>query len=81
MPDLSSRQLVVFSLGSEEYALPVGAVHEIIRFTEVLTVSSAQREAVPVSGDGSVEAIARIGDRLVLLLDPEGVLAGMPAAA
>jgi purine-binding chemotaxis protein CheW len=27
--DSASKQLVVFSLGSEEYALPIGAVHEI----------------------------------------------------
>ena len=30
MSDITSQQLVVFSLGSEEYALPIGAVHEII---------------------------------------------------
>jgi purine-binding chemotaxis protein CheW len=40
MSDTTSRQLVVFSLGSEEYALPIGAVHEIIRFTEPRTVAS-----------------------------------------
>jgi ABC-2 type transport system ATP-binding protein len=33
MSDTTSQQLVVFSLGSEEYALPIGSVHEIIRFT------------------------------------------------
>ena len=27
MSDITSQQLVVFSLGSEEYALPIGAVH------------------------------------------------------
>ena len=40
MSDITSKQLVVFSLGSEEYALPIGAVHEIIRFTEPRTVAS-----------------------------------------
>ncbi len=40
MPDISSQQLVVFSLGGEEYALPIGAVHEIIRFTEPRSVAS-----------------------------------------
>jgi purine-binding chemotaxis protein CheW len=29
-----TRQLVVFSLGDEEYALPIADVHEIIRYTE-----------------------------------------------
>jgi purine-binding chemotaxis protein CheW len=40
MSDATSQQLVVFSLGNEEYALPVGAVHEIIRFTEPRMVAS-----------------------------------------
>jgi purine-binding chemotaxis protein CheW len=40
MSDASSQQLVVFSLGREEYALPIGAVHEIIRFTEPRSVAS-----------------------------------------
>ena len=40
MSDITSQQLVVFSLGSEEYALPIGAVHEIIRFSEPRTVAS-----------------------------------------
>ena len=40
MSESSSQQLVVFSLGSEEYALPIGAVHEIIRFSEPRSVAS-----------------------------------------
>ena len=40
MSDITSQQLVVFSLGSEEYALPIGSVHEIIRFAEPRTVAS-----------------------------------------
>src|SRR3954467_15293717 len=40
MSETTSQQLVVFSIGSEEYALPIGAVHEIIRFTEPRTVAS-----------------------------------------
>jgi purine-binding chemotaxis protein CheW len=135
MSDISSQQLVVFSLGSEEYALPIGAVHEIIRFTEprtvasedawirgvialrgkiipifdlaariglgasqpgkivivesgtgqvgvmvddveeVLTVSSDQLEDVPTANRDSIEAIAKIEDRLVILLNPEGLFA------
>src|ERR687894_495000 len=38
LPD--TQQLVVFSLGSEEYALPIASVHEIIRFTEPRSVAS-----------------------------------------
>ena len=40
MSELTSQQLVVFSLGTEEYALPIGSVHEIIRYTEPRTVAS-----------------------------------------
>jgi purine-binding chemotaxis protein CheW len=40
MSDSSSQQLVVFAPGSEEYALPIAAVHEIIRFTEPRSVVS-----------------------------------------
>jgi purine-binding chemotaxis protein CheW len=138
MSDITSQQLVVFSLGSEEYALPIGAVHEIIRFTEprtvasevpwirgviglrgkiipifdlasrmglqatesesgkivivetgtgqagvvvgdveeVLTVTSEQLEDVPTADGETIEAIAKIGDRLVILLNPEGLFAG-----
>jgi purine-binding chemotaxis protein CheW len=135
MSEPSSQQLVVFSLGSEEYALPIGAVHEIIRFTEprtvasedawirgviglrgkiipifdlaarlglngsqpgkivivesgsgqvgvmvddveeVLTVSSDRLEDVACADRESIEAIARIEDRLVILLNPEGLFA------
>ena len=135
MSDTTSQQLVVFSLGSEEYALPIGSVHEIIRFTEprsvasdvpwirgviglrgkiipifdlaarmglepsqpgkivivssgagqvgvmvdeveeVLTVTSEQLEDVPTANSDAIEAIARIGDRLVVLLDTSGLFA------
>jgi purine-binding chemotaxis protein CheW len=137
MSDITSQQLVVFSLGSEEYALPIGSVHEIIRFTEprsvasdadwirgviglrgkiipifdlaarmeldasgrepgkivivesgtgqvgvmvdeveeVLTVSSEQLEDVPSAASDAIEAIAKIQDRLVILLNPAGLFA------
>ena len=137
MSDITSQQLVVFSLGSEEYALPIGAVHEIIRFTEprsvasevawirgviglrgkiipifdlaarlelaaghsqpgkivivetgtgeagmvvgdveeVLTVTADQLEAVPTADSQTIESIAKIDDRLVILLNPEGLFA------
>jgi purine-binding chemotaxis protein CheW len=40
MSDTSDRQLVVFTLGEEEYAFPIGQVHEIIRRTEPRSVAS-----------------------------------------
>jgi purine-binding chemotaxis protein CheW len=131
------RQLVVFSLGDEEYALPITQVHEIIRWTEprsvasdqawvrgvislrgkivpvydlaarlglpcerpehakivivetgrdmagvvvddveeVLTVDVDQLDTVPAAGDPAVEAIARVDQRLVVLLDPVALFA------
>jgi purine-binding chemotaxis protein CheW len=137
MSDTTSQQLVVFSLGSEEYALPIGSVHEIIRFTEprtvasdaawirgviglrgkiipifdlaarmgleiagseagkivivesgtgqvgimvdeveeVLTVSDEQLEDVPTANSESILAIAKIDDRLVVLLNTSGLFA------
>lgn len=134
----STRQLVVFSLGEEEYALPITQVHEIIRWTdprsvasdeawvrgvislrgkivpvydlaarlglaaerpehakivivetgtdmagvvvddveEVLTVDIDQLDTVPAAGDPSIEAIAKIDQRLVVLLDPVGLFGG-----
>jgi purine-binding chemotaxis protein CheW len=39
--DAATRQIVVFSLGDEEYALSISAVHEIIRYTEPRSVSSS----------------------------------------
>jgi purine-binding chemotaxis protein CheW len=146
MPETTSHQLVVFSLGSEEYALPIGSVHEIIRFSEprsvasevpwirgviglrgkiipifdlaarlglapsepgkivivagdagqvgvmvdeveeVLTVVSEQLEEVPTANSDAIEAIAKIGDRLVVLLNTSGLFARevaeeIPAAA
>ena len=135
MSESSSQQLVVFSLGSEEYALPIGTVHEIIRYTEprsvvseaawirgviglrgkiipicdlaarmglepsepgkivivsngagqvgvmvdeveeVLTVTSDQLEDVPTANSDSIDAIAKIGDRLVVLLNTSGLFA------
>jgi purine-binding chemotaxis protein CheW len=142
MSETTSQQLVVFSLGAEEYALPIAAVHEIIRFSEprsvasevawirgviglrgkiipifdlaarldlagtgsepgkiviletgggqvgvmvdeveeVLTVESEQLEPVPTANTDTIEAIAKIDDRLVILLNPEGLFAAPPVA-
>ena len=137
MSDFTSQQLVVFSLGGEEYALPIGSVHEIIRYTEprsvasdqpwihgviglrgkiipiydlaarmglpapkeelgkivivetgtgqagvvvgdveeVLTVTEDQLEGVPTTGNAAIQSIAKIGDRLVVLLKTSGLFA------
>jgi purine-binding chemotaxis protein CheW len=138
MSEAPAQQLVVFSVGAEEYALPIEAVHEIIRFTEprsvasevawirgvigrrgkiipvfdlaarlelagaepgkivilesgtgqvgvmvdkveeVLTVTADQLETVPTADADAIEAIAKLDDRLVILLNPEGLFARTP---
>ncbi|HEY7259710.1 MAG TPA: chemotaxis protein CheW [Gaiellales bacterium] len=139
----TTRQLVIFSLGSEEYALPITRVQEIIRYTEprmvasrtawirgvinlrgkivpvcdlaerlglglersdiakivivetetgtagvivddveeVLTVDDGQLEDVPTANTAYVDAIAKLDDRLAILLNPDGLLAGLDIAA
>ena len=42
---------------------------------EVLTVTSDQLEAVPTADTQTIESIAKIDDRLVILLNPEGLFA------
>jgi purine-binding chemotaxis protein CheW len=133
------RQLVVFSLGEEEYALPITQVHEIIRYTEprsvassdpsvrgvislrdkilpvydlatrlhvehaavveakivivetsqdmagvivddveeVITIDAEQIDEAPTVGGSGIDGIVKLGDRLVVLLDPEGIVAGV----
>lgn len=143
MPNDSTMQLVVFSLGDEEYALPITHVQEIIRYTEprgvasqtpwvkgvislrgkivpvydlasrlnlsvdavaskivmvesgddmagvivgdveeVLTLTQDDLDEVPAAGAACIQAIAKVGDRLVVLLDPAGIFApdNAPAA-
>lgn len=138
----STQQLVVFALGTEEYALPIQQVQEIIRYAEpravasdepwvrgvislrgkiipvfdlglriglhvepgddqkivivesdgatagvivdeveeVLTVEASQLDEMPgTSGDG-IQAIAKIDDRLVVLLDPASLLGAVEPA-
>ena len=140
---VSTQQLVVFSIGREEYGLPITQVQEIIRYTEpravasqadwirgvislrgkivpvcdlaarlgldgdggrgdkivivdagngttgmivdeveeVLTIDASQLDAAPGAGGGMVDGIAKIDDRLVVLLDAEGVFDGVELAA
>jgi purine-binding chemotaxis protein CheW len=138
----STKQIVVFSLGEEEYALPITQVQEIIRYTEpravaseaawirgvislrgkiipvcdlaarlglesqggeranivivetetgtagvivddveeVITVQASQLETVPAAGADFIEAVAKIDDRLIVLLNTSGVFAGVEIA-
>src|SRR3981081_3280250 len=55
-----SRQLVVFSLGEEEYALPITEVHEIIRYTEPRSVASS---------DPSVRGVISLRGKIIPVYD------------
>lgn len=139
----STQQLVVFSIGDEEYGLPITHVQEIIRYSEpravaseadwirgvislrgkiipvcdlaarleiggevgagtkivivetsggtagvivgeveeVLTVDDGQIDGAPTAGAGLIDAIAKIGDRLVVLLNADGIFAEADLAA
>ncbi|MGO9899505.1 MAG: chemotaxis protein CheW [Solirubrobacteraceae bacterium] len=141
--DSNARQLVVFTLCGEQYALPIQQVQEIIRYTqprpvassdhwargvlnlrgkivpvydlaarlgvtteiseqskivivesgsqtsgvivdevdEVLTVESQQFEQAPSADPALVDSIAKIGDRLVVLLSPSTIFGGVELAA
>ena len=139
------RQLVVFNLGDEHYALSIAQVHEIIRYSEprsvasradwvkgvislrgqiipvydlatrlgvpsrltehakivivdtgteiagvivdgveeVLTIDAEQLQAAPGTDPSVVEAIAKVDDRLIVLLHPSAAFSApeLPAAA
>ena len=142
MSDHTSQQLVVFSLGSEEYAAPITRVQEIIEYseprsvasdvpwirgvislrgkivpvcdlaarigslsesgseskiviveaaggmagiivddvTEVLIVAGDALDEAPAADDQLIEAIAKVDDRLIVLLNLDGVFAGTELA-
>ncbi len=48
---------------------------------EVLTVDVGHLDAVPAAGADFIDAIAKIDDRLVVLLNPEGIFSGFAFAA
>jgi purine-binding chemotaxis protein CheW len=143
MSSETTRQLVVFSLGEEEYALPITHVQEIIRYTEpravaaddiwirgvislrgkivpvcdlatrlglparsnenakiviveadgrtagvvvgeveeVLSIDDAQVDSLPTAGCDCIDGIAKLDDRLVVLLNPDGIFSGPELAA
>ena len=61
------RQLVIFTLGTEEYALPIKKVQEIIRYTEPRSVAS---------NDSSVRGVISLRGKIVPVYDLAGRLGG-----
>ncbi len=62
-----AQQLVVFSLGEEDYALPITHVQEIIRYTEPRTVASdTEWIRGVISLRGKIVPVCDLGARLGL---------------
>ena len=67
--DADFGKIVIVETGTGQAGVLVGDVEE------VLTVTSDQLEAVPTADTQTIESIAKIDDRLVILLNPEGLFA------
>ena len=66
--ETNARQLLVFSLGEEEYALPVTSVQEIIHYTPPRAVASeAHWIQGVISLRGKIIPVADLGARLGLV--------------
>jgi purine-binding chemotaxis protein CheW len=74
MPEeTNARQLLVFSLGEEEYALPVTSVQEIIHYTQPRAVASESHWIRGViSLRGKIIPVADLGARLGLATEAAG---------
>ena len=68
----SGRQLVVFTLGSEEYGLPIKSVQEVIRYQQPRTVASS---------DQTLLGVINLRGRIVPVHDVRPVLNVESAAA
>jgi len=68
--ETNARQLLVFSLGEEEYALPVTSVQEIIHYTQPRAVASESHWIRGViSLRGKIIPVADLGARLGLVTE------------
>jgi purine-binding chemotaxis protein CheW len=67
----TSRQLIVCSLGNEEYALPITDVQEIIRYSEPRTIPSAPLGVRGVINlRGRIIPVCDLTQRLGLVIEP-----------
>ena len=69
--EANPRQLVVFTLGDEQYALPIQQVHEIIRYTEPRSVASRENWVRGViSLRGRIIPVYDLAARLAIASEP-----------
>jgi purine-binding chemotaxis protein CheW len=77
-----ARQLVVFTRGAEQYALPIQQVQEIIRYRQPRSVASNDDSVRGViSLRGRMVPVHDLAGRLVVLLDPNTIFATSALAA
>ena len=69
------QKIVIVETGSGTAGVIVDEVEE------VLTVDADQLDEIPGAGSDAIDAIAKIDDRLVVLLTPDRLLAGVGDAA
>ena len=69
--DQASGNIVVVEAGSTTAGIVVDEVDQ------VLTVDPSELEAVPAAGSDAIRSIAKIDDRLVVLLDPDAIFGGV----
>ncbi len=67
--ETDSAKIVILDVDGEVAGVVVDDVEE------VLTVQPDRLEPVPVAGDGAIQAIVNLGERLVALLDPAALFA------
>jgi purine-binding chemotaxis protein CheW len=84
--DLGSRLGLVSELASEAKIVIVdtdaGTAGVIVdEVEEVRTVEGSQLEAVPSAGTDFIDAIAKVDDRLIILLNPESLFSGIELAS
>jgi purine-binding chemotaxis protein CheW len=67
--EADAAKIVILDVDGEVAGVVVDDVEE------VLTVQPDRLEPVPVAGDGAIQAIVNLGERLVALLDPAALFA------
>ncbi len=65
------RSIVVVETGGDTAGVIVDEVEE------VLSVDEAQLDPAPAGGTDLVQAVVRVDDRLIVLLDADGIFAGL----
>src|ERR687893_749905 len=76
--ETNARQLLVFSLGEEEYALPVTSVQEIIHYTHPRAVASeAHWIQGVISLRGKIIPVADLAARLGLVTESAEAIDGI----